>query len=109
MGLINGETLWYIRTCNNKDDFTHKVTTFSEILQERGYKKDEITQISEETDHTTRETTKKQNQTNEHNHEQQSGLHNSIQSLHQNKRSQTSTHQTLVRTNKRQHVKTSIS
>ena len=62
-GLMKGETLRYIRTCNNKEDFNQKVNTFKAKLLERGYKEQEITQIIGETNHDTRQTQLQDQQT----------------------------------------------
>ena len=62
-GLIKGETVRYIRTCNNKEDFNHKVNTFKAKLLERGYKQQEITQIIGEANHDTRQTQLKDQKT----------------------------------------------
>ena len=55
-GLIKGESLRYIRTCNNETDFINKVTTFNAKLRERGYKNQEIQRVTSETKLATRNT-----------------------------------------------------
>ena len=53
-GFIKGEILRYIRTCNNKEDFTRKVKLFTEKLLARGYTETELSQITTQIQHTNR-------------------------------------------------------